>query len=95
MIDLLDKKILHTIDYDARIPLSALAKKVKQSKQTTAYRLKRLEQRGIRVHLVSSGEFNIDEVECLTEFGDTDVYSNTDILFNNLDFYEQLCEPLN
>ncbi|MFK7825975.1 MAG: VWA domain-containing protein, partial [Oligoflexales bacterium] len=51
-----------------------------------------LEERGIRVHLVSTGEFNIDEVECLTDFGNTEVFTNADILFNSKNFYQQVCD---
>jgi len=42
MIDKINLKILYHLDYDARIPLSKLAKKVNISKQNLNYRLKKL-----------------------------------------------------
>jgi len=41
-LDLIDKKIIYTIDLDARIPLSKLAKKLRISKQVAKYRLDNL-----------------------------------------------------
>ncbi len=41
-LDLLDKKLLHELDHDARAPISLIAKKIRASKETVAFRLKRL-----------------------------------------------------
>lgn len=45
-IDLLDKKILQELDVDSRIPVKQLGKKVRASKETVNYRIKRLVRRG-------------------------------------------------
>jgi Lrp/AsnC family leucine-responsive transcriptional regulator len=47
MLDLKDKKIIYTLDFDARMPLSILAKKVRLSKQVVKYRLENLQKRNI------------------------------------------------
>lgn len=46
-IDLKDKQILFELDYNARIPLTQLAKKVRLSPQTTKYRIQQLEKKEI------------------------------------------------
>jgi Lrp/AsnC family leucine-responsive transcriptional regulator len=46
-LDLKDRKILYELDRDSRQPLSAVAKKVGLSKQTTTNRVRGLEQEGI------------------------------------------------
>lgn len=46
-LDRIDYKILWNLDYDARIPLSGLAKEVGISKQNLNYRMKRLLEEGI------------------------------------------------
>lgn len=45
-LDLLDRKIMHELDLNARISVSQLARKIRKSKETTAFRLKRLLQNG-------------------------------------------------
>lgn len=42
-----DKKILETIDLNARIPISEIARKIRLSKEVVNYRLKNLEKRGV------------------------------------------------
>ncbi|MBU0457608.1 MAG: Lrp/AsnC family transcriptional regulator [Nanoarchaeota archaeon] len=46
-LDIKDQKILHTIEFDARMPISKVAKKVRLSKEVTNYRIKKLENNGI------------------------------------------------
>ncbi len=41
-LDLLDKKILYFLELDSSMPVSALSKKVKRSKEVVGYRIKRL-----------------------------------------------------
>ena len=47
MLDMRDKKILAELDINARTPFSAIAKKIKMSKQAVEYRINRLLERGI------------------------------------------------
>jgi Lrp/AsnC family leucine-responsive transcriptional regulator len=47
LLDLKDRKMIYTLDFDARMPLSALAKKVRLSKQVVKYRLENLQKRNI------------------------------------------------
>jgi DNA-binding Lrp family transcriptional regulator len=46
-LDLKDKKILYALELNARIPETELAKKVRLSREVVAYRMRRLEERGI------------------------------------------------
>jgi len=46
-LDMKDKKILYELDMNARQPMSQIAKKVRLSKETVNYRIKRLEKKGI------------------------------------------------
>lgn len=46
-LDLIDKKILYELDFNARIPLTKLAKKLRISRQTASYRIKNLEKQNI------------------------------------------------
>src|SRR3989339_2250709 len=46
-LDLINSKIIYTLDFDARMPLSQLAKKVGISKQVVKYRIDNLVKRGI------------------------------------------------
>ncbi len=46
-LDLKDRKILAALDWNARISITALAKKVKLSKNAAAYRIHRMEEAGI------------------------------------------------
>lgn len=46
-IDLTDKKILYELDYNARIPISILAKKLRIGRDTLVYRIKRMHDKGI------------------------------------------------
>ncbi|MCD6464041.1 AsnC family transcriptional regulator [Candidatus Woesearchaeota archaeon] len=46
-LDLKDKKLLATLDFNARMPISRIAKKVGISKGAALYRLKKLENQGI------------------------------------------------
>jgi Lrp/AsnC family leucine-responsive transcriptional regulator len=46
-LDVKDKKVLSILDVSARTPASEIGKQAGLSKETTIYRLKRLEQRGI------------------------------------------------
>jgi len=46
-IDLKDRKILYQLDLNSRQPLSQIGKKVGLSKSVVAYRIKRLEEKGI------------------------------------------------
>jgi len=45
-LDLLDKKILYELDLDSRQPVTALARKLRASKETIGFRLKRLVKNG-------------------------------------------------
>jgi len=45
-IDSYDKKIMYELDFNSRIPISALARKVRLPKETVNYRIKRLEAAG-------------------------------------------------
>ncbi len=45
-LDLLDRKILYELDLDARVSASQLAKKIRRSKETVNFRLKRLLEDG-------------------------------------------------
>ena len=45
-LDLLDKKILFELDLDSRLPVTQLAKKVRASKETVNFRLKKLVDNG-------------------------------------------------
>ena len=46
-LDLTDRKIIYTLDFNSRMPLSQLAKKVGISKQVAKYRLENLVKKGI------------------------------------------------
>lgn len=46
-LDLIDRKIIFELDFDSRMPLSILAKKLKISKQVAKYRIDNLVKRGI------------------------------------------------
>ena len=46
-IDKLDYKILFELDRDSRLPITDLAKKVRLSKDSVIYRIKRMETQGI------------------------------------------------
>src|SRR3989339_894662 len=46
-LDLINSKIIYTLDFDARMPLSQLAKKVGISKQVAKYRIENLVKRGV------------------------------------------------
>ena len=46
-LDLKDKKILFALDFDARMSLTQLGKKVGVSKQVAKYRIENLAKRGI------------------------------------------------
>lgn len=46
-LDLIDKKIIYTLDFDARMPLTNLARKLRISKQVAKYRIDNLTKRGI------------------------------------------------
>ena len=46
-LDLIDKKLIYTLDLDARMPLSKIAKKLRVSKQVVKYRLDNLVSKGI------------------------------------------------
>jgi len=46
-LDLIDRKIIYTLDFNSRMPLTQLAKKVGISKQVAKYRIKNLVKRGI------------------------------------------------
>ncbi len=46
-LDLIDKKILYELDFNARIPLTRLAKKLRISRQVASYRIQNLEKQGI------------------------------------------------
>lgn len=46
-LDKKDQKLIYTLDFDARMPLSQLAKKIGVSKQVTKYRLDQLQKLGI------------------------------------------------
>ncbi len=45
--DLIDRKIIYELDLDARIPITQLAKKLRQPRETINYRIARLVQDGI------------------------------------------------
>ncbi|MDP3765248.1 MAG: Lrp/AsnC family transcriptional regulator [Nanoarchaeota archaeon] len=46
-LDLIDRKIIYNLDFDSRMPLTQLAKKVGISKQVAKYRIENLVKRGI------------------------------------------------
>lgn len=46
-LDILDKRILYELERDASVPLSAIAKKVRRSKEVVNYRIGRLQREGI------------------------------------------------
>lgn len=46
-IDKIDRKILSTLEVDARIPITELARKARTSRTVAEYRLKQLEKKGI------------------------------------------------
>jgi DNA-binding Lrp family transcriptional regulator len=46
-LDAKDRKLIHSLDFDARTPLSSLAKKIGLSKQVTKYRLDNLQKKGV------------------------------------------------
>lgn len=46
-LDLRDRKLIYTLDFDSRMPLTALAKKLGISKQAAKYRLENLKKRGV------------------------------------------------
>ena len=48
-MDKLDYKILEILDWDARMPLTAIAKATKSNKDVVAYRINRLHEEGIIV----------------------------------------------
>lgn len=47
MLDSKDKRLLYALDLDARQPASSIAKNIKLSKESTIYRIKRLQQDGV------------------------------------------------
>ncbi len=47
MVDVLDKKILAVVDWEARLPISQIAKRVRSNKDVVLNRIKRLEESGI------------------------------------------------
>jgi len=52
-IDLFDRKILYELDKDSRMPLSALAKKVKRDRASVNYRINQLIEKGIIQNFVA------------------------------------------
>ena len=46
-LDKVDRKIIYSIEADAHIPISELARKTRTSRTVAEYRLKQLEKRGI------------------------------------------------
>lgn len=46
-LDLLDRKIMYELDLDARQPVSRLARKLRRSKETVSFRLRRLVSEGL------------------------------------------------
>ncbi|MFC1801411.1 Lrp/AsnC family transcriptional regulator [Nanoarchaeota archaeon] len=46
-LDVKDKKLIYTLDFEARMPLTQLAKKLNISKQVAKYRLENLQKRNI------------------------------------------------
>lgn len=46
-LDLIDKKIIYTLDFTSRMPLTQLAKKIRISKHVAKYRLENLVKRGV------------------------------------------------
>ena len=46
-LDLIDRKIIYTLDFNSRMPLTQLAKRVGISKQVAKYRIENLVKRGI------------------------------------------------
>lgn len=46
-LDLIDRKILYELDINSRIPITQLAKKIRQSRETTTYRINNLTKKGI------------------------------------------------
>jgi DNA-binding Lrp family transcriptional regulator len=46
-LDLLDRKLIYALDFNARMPLSVLAKKLRVSKQVAKYRIDGLLRRGV------------------------------------------------
>jgi Lrp/AsnC family transcriptional regulator, leucine-responsive regulatory protein len=46
-LDLRDRKILHQLDWQARMPLTELAKKLRTSPEVVAYRIKQLEKKKV------------------------------------------------
>lgn len=48
-LDMKDRMILHELEKDARQPISQIAKKIRLSKETTNYKIKRMEREGIIV----------------------------------------------
>ena len=45
-LDLLDKKILYELDLDARVPATAIARRLNRSKETIQFRINRLHEKG-------------------------------------------------
>ena len=47
MLDVKDKKILYHLNLDCRQSMNSLSKKIGLAKEVIAYRIKRLEEKGI------------------------------------------------
>ncbi|MFK7827498.1 MAG: VWA domain-containing protein [Oligoflexales bacterium] len=51
-----------------------------------------LEDRGIPVHIITHGEYDISEVECLTKYGNTTIFGWEDVLIDSYDLFGELCK---
>ncbi|MCX6777737.1 MAG: Lrp/AsnC family transcriptional regulator [Candidatus Micrarchaeota archaeon] len=52
-IDLKDRRILHELDWNARVPVSEIARRVGLSRQTTNYRVKELIRKGVIIGFIA------------------------------------------
>jgi len=66
--DVKDKKILVLLSENSRMPISKIAKKVRLSRETTHYRIKRMEQKGIILDYIPDLDFKKLGFETFTIF---------------------------
>jgi DNA-binding Lrp family transcriptional regulator len=67
-LDMLDKRIIAVLNRDPRLPFSAIAKKVRSSKEVVNYRVKRLMSKGVISRFVTSFDLGSWPYKTLIQF---------------------------
>ncbi len=79
-LDLLDKKILNSLNYDCRATYSQIAREVRSSKEVINYRIQRLIKQGIIKGFVTIFGFGYWSYKLLVDFSKIDIKKETEIL---------------